>query len=278
MAKELETKTFPFALTKMDGAAGTFSGYLSVFDVEDSYGDTVIRTAFKRTIKNKGGKKFPFLWSHLVTEPIGGFSAKEDAHGLFIDGRLTLAVQRAQEARALMLDDVVTSLSIGFETVKEEIDSKTGKRKLLEIKLWEGSLCVFGACPGADITETKSMEPVEMKPYPNEHSCRLADPDNFSDFRRTTRKHEGKEYSVIYGKEKDGDAWDEQAYRYAKDTWTAEEARAHCKDHDGSFEAAKCAECAATLEEEPGQPTPPDIGNPDFNVHLLDGLIFKVKE
>ena len=30
----------------------------------------------------------------------------------------------------------------------------------------------------------------------------------------------------------------DQAYRYPKDTWEAAEARSHCKDHDGSFEAA----------------------------------------
>jgi hypothetical protein len=30
----------------------------------------------------------------------------------------------------------------------------------------------------------------------------------------------------------------EQAFRYHKDTWTASEARTHCKDHDGKFEAA----------------------------------------
>ena len=149
MAKKLEVKELPFVLTKMDGEAGTFSGYLSIFDVEDSYGDTVIKGAFKRTLRNK--KEFPLLWSHNVDAPIGGFTGKEDATGLLIDGKLTLGVQRAQEARALMLDNVVKGLSIGYQTVKEEIDNKNGKRKLLEVNLWEGSICVFGACPGAEI-------------------------------------------------------------------------------------------------------------------------------
>jgi HK97 family phage prohead protease len=78
-------------------------------------------------------------------------------------------------------------------------------------------------------------------PYPNEHACRLRDPDDFQDdsFRRVKRKHEGKEYSVIMGRLKDEDTMTEQAYRYQKDTWTADEARAHCQDHDGSFEAAQ---------------------------------------
>jgi uncharacterized protein len=156
MAKKLETKELAFELKSFNEEAGTFQGYLSVFDVEDSYGDTVIKGAFKRTLRNK--KEFPLLWSHNVDEPIGGFTGKEDATGLLIDGRLTLGVQRAQEARALMLDKVLKGLSIGYQTVKEEIDNKNGKRKLLEVNLWEGSICVFGACPGAEIAEVKGED------------------------------------------------------------------------------------------------------------------------
>jgi len=87
---------------------------------------------------------------------------------------------------------------------------------------------------------TPESEPItNLKPYPNEHACRLQPPDKFSEFRRGTRSHEGKKYSIIFGKPKDGEGWEEQAYRYDKDTWEASEARSHCKSHDGSFEAAK---------------------------------------
>ena len=77
-------------------------------------------------------------------------------------------------------------------------------------------------------------------PMPNEHSCRLRPPGDFQDdsFRRTSRKHKGKTYDIIMGKLKGDDAMTEQAYRYGKDTWSAADARAHCKDHDGSFTAA----------------------------------------
>jgi len=83
----------------------------------------------------------------------------------------------------------------------------------------------------------KSTE-FETKPYPNEHSCRLNDPDKYERFARMKRTHNGKEYSVIIGFKKDGGS-EEQAYRYPKDTWSEEEARAHCKEHGGSFEAAR---------------------------------------
>ncbi len=42
---------------------------------------------------------------------------------------------------------------------------------------------------------------------------------------------------MIYQKQKNG-KWEDQAYRYPNETWTADDARAHCKSHGGSFEAA----------------------------------------
>jgi hypothetical protein len=42
----------------------------------------------------------------------------------------------------------------------------------------------------------------------------------------------------------------EQAFRYAKDSWTAAEAKAHCKDHEGStFEPASDDEAAFVVPE-----------------------------
>lgn len=85
-------------------------------------------------------------------------------------------------------------------------------------------------------------------PYENEHSCRKTAPDKYDKFRRGTRKHKGKEYSIIFGKIKDKDKWEDQAYRYDKDTWTASEAKTHCKDHDGTFEPASETEIVPVEE------------------------------
>lgn len=79
------------------------------------------------------------------------------------------------------------------------------------------------------------------KPYPNEHACRLASPGQFSRFARKSRQSStGKTYDVIFGFLAGGGS-KEQAYRYNKDSWTADEARSHCSSHDGSFEAASVA-------------------------------------
>lgn len=91
--------------------------------------------------------------------------------------------------------------------------------------------------------ECKLVKADGMKPYPNEHACRIAEPSGFTKFRRSNgeRDHDGKKYDVIYGMKKDG-KWAEQAYRYPKDAWSAEQAAAHCKSKEGRFEAAKAAE------------------------------------
>ena len=77
-------------------------------------------------------------------------------------------------------------------------------------------------------------------PYPNEHACRLREPGRFqsASFRRTSREHNGKQYNVIMGRLEGQDTMTEQAYRYDKDTWNAEQARTHCSGHGGRFEAA----------------------------------------
>lgn len=81
---------------------------------------------------------------------------------------------------------------------------------------------------------------IEEKPFSTEHACRLRDPGAFQEesFRRTTREHEGKQYSIIMGKLKGETTMTEQAYRYKKAIWSASQARAHCASHDGTFEAA----------------------------------------
>ena len=89
-------------------------------------------------------------------------------------------------------------------------------------------------------------------PYPNEHSCRLRDPETLDIVGSGERKHNGKTYRVIFGKPKGkpeaGSV--EQAYRYPVETWSEDEARNHCQDHGGNFEAATKEEESAGLAQD----------------------------
>jgi hypothetical protein len=98
---------------------------------------------------------------------------------------------------------------------------------------WQGR-CSYPLC-GIGVDTLKGADP-----YPNEHSCRLKDPETLNIVGSGERKHNGKTYRVIYGKPKDkpeaGSV--EQAYRYPIKTWNETEARKHCQDHGGNFEPA----------------------------------------
>jgi len=76
-------------------------------------------------------------------------------------------------------------------------------------------------------------------PYENEHSCRLK-PPNYKKYARKNcyQKHDGKCIDFIFGIVESNES-ELQAMRYPKDIWTEEAAKSHCKDHDGTFEAAK---------------------------------------
>jgi len=86
-------------------------------------------------------------------------------------------------------------------------------------------------------------------PYPQEHSCRLEDPDKYDKFRRKNcaEKHDDKCIDHIYGIISE-DKSELQALRYNKETWTEASAKSHCKSKDGTFEAAQKDDAKAADE------------------------------
>lgn len=96
---------------KMDGDTGKFSGYASVFGGVDSYGDTIINGAFESALRNGKPKMF---FNHDWSMPIGKWlKAKEDDHGLFVEGELTPDLSLAADVRAAMRHGTLDGLSIG---------------------------------------------------------------------------------------------------------------------------------------------------------------------
>jgi hypothetical protein len=95
-------------------------------------------------------------------------------------------------------------------------------------------------------------------PYPNEHACRLHDPESYQEdsFRRIKRGN----LVLIIAKRKGQDQTEAQAYRYPKDDWTEEAARAHCRESDGHFEPATQEDKTMNLDaiEVDGKMVPPD--------------------
>ena len=99
---------------KMEGDAGVFSGYASVFGGVDSYGDTIMKGAFADTLKNDGVPKMFYnhnIWDGL---PIGKYQiVQEDERGLFIKGELTPGMALSSDVRAAMKHQTIDGLSVG---------------------------------------------------------------------------------------------------------------------------------------------------------------------
>ncbi len=139
--------------TSEDGKTASFSGYLAVFGNKDSYGDVIMPGAFARSINalKSSGKKLKMLWQHDTCFPIGVFtSLAEDDHGLKVEGEINLEVEKGAECYALMKQGAIDSMSIGYQTLNENMASDPNDPdeqicQLIEIKLWEGSLVTFPA-------------------------------------------------------------------------------------------------------------------------------------
>jgi len=168
---------------------------------------------------------------------------KRSVSGPDDDDSVDLPHLRNALARASQITPVTDSIS-ATELRNRAIKHLTGHAKRLE---------VGGAAKGFEY---------EMKPYPNEHACRLKDPGAYVRFARMEREHEGKTYYAVIGFKRDGGS-EEQSYRYPKDEWAEAEARKHCEKHGGRFEPAsnkaiyvKCLACQEALEIElPGETT-----------------------
>jgi HK97 family phage prohead protease len=150
--------TYHFEVKALAGD-GTFAGYASVFDVVDSQRDAVARGAFKASLESRT-QPLQLLWQHQWENPIGSVeSIFEDAHGLFIRGRLLMEVAQAREAHALLKAGVIRGLSIGYSVKHAERDLHTGVRLLKEIDLWEVSVVTLPANEAAQVTVVKSGPP-----------------------------------------------------------------------------------------------------------------------
>ena len=152
----METKTLALegAQFKFDDEGRKFSGYASVFNGVDRYGDTIVPGAYLKTI-GKRERPIQLRWNHHG-DVIGKWTTiAEDEKGLFVEGELTPGHSKASDVYALLKHGAVTGLSIGYRPVKTE-DHGDGKRSLKEIELIEISIVETPADNAAHIGDVKS--------------------------------------------------------------------------------------------------------------------------
>jgi uncharacterized protein len=244
--------------SKQAGDDWIVEGYLSTYGNIDDGNDVVLPGAFDATLASD--RKVKFLFAHNQEKVLGPpLELSTDDVGLRARGRISKTAL-GSDIHTLLLDGAIDAWSMGYLATEWDFQDVAGRgqvRRLKAVDLFEGSVLALPMNERAVVTGVKAADEGEAKPYPTEHACRLRDPDDFQadSFRRVSREHDGKSYDVILGKLQGDDALTEQAYRYPVETWDADAARAHCRDHEGSlFEPAADGKAACDCAHEPPDP------------------------
>lgn len=125
-----------FVSTKADDPV-TFQGYASVWGRKDSYGDTVLKGAFAKSLKDRRPMMF---FGHSPGRIIGKWTEiDEDDKGLLVKGELTPGHSDAMNCAASLKHGALTGLSIGGYTDEAE-HLNDGGRIIKSFDLWEISV------------------------------------------------------------------------------------------------------------------------------------------
>lgn len=162
MAGLLRKSVRPFKVKEVK-ENGEFSGYGSVFDVKDAYGDIVIKGAFANSLADweSKGKLPKMLWQHQIDEPLGTYKImKEDDHGLYVEGKILVdAGPTEKRAYEHLKAGSIDSMSIGYMIPSGglEYDKEKDAYLLKQIDLWEVSLVTFPANTEAMVDQVKTL-------------------------------------------------------------------------------------------------------------------------
>ncbi|MCF7541823.1 HK97 family phage prohead protease [Pseudomonas petrae] len=146
----------PFEVKASD-EQGNFEGYAAVFNNVDLGDDVILPGAFTKVKTTRGGRLKLALF-HDLTRLVGSAEFSQDDHGLYIKGKVNLAVSYARDAYELMKEGTLDSMSIGFNTILATYEERGGRsvRIIKQAELWEASLVPFGMNPEAQVTDVKS--------------------------------------------------------------------------------------------------------------------------
>ena len=152
-----EFKSFSFELESADESTGEFSGYAAVFGNRDSGNDIIEKGAFAKTIVEDFNRIKILALHNDCWLPVGRpIELREDDRGLFIKGKIS-DTSMGRDIRTLLKDGVLSELSIGYDAIDFDYDSKTDTRHLRRIKLWEVSIVTWAMNDQARINEVKSL-------------------------------------------------------------------------------------------------------------------------
>lgn len=157
-------------LKDLDLKQGIITAIWSRPDVVDSDGDYFTRSAWDKSIMERGPKgsnRIMKLWQHNPTMPLG------KPMELYTDDAGLVAVTKivdttyGQDALKLYRDGVINEHSVGFQTIKSNYDENRKATAITEAKLWEGSAVTWGANEFTPVISGKGIDKIKALDYYN---------------------------------------------------------------------------------------------------------------
>ena len=169
----LETRTVELEYLELrdddDGhhLVGIVAPWHSTFDAGD-YLEQFARTCFDKSIAERG-TRIPLLEQHDRNKhPVGMSLSWENTNdGLVADFRLA-NTPRADESRQLVLDNMVTGLSVAFQPIRNRTETRDGRRHVqrLEARLDHVGLVTASAYSEAKVLAVRAYDPDDPQVAP----------------------------------------------------------------------------------------------------------------
>ena len=169
----LETRTVDLEYLELrdddDGhhLVGIVAPWHSTFDAGE-YLETFARTVFDKSIQERG-TRIPLLEQHDRNKhPVGMSLSWENTNdGLVADFRLA-NTPRADESRQLVLDNMVTGLSVAFQPIRNRTETRDGRRHVtrMEARLDHVGLVTASAYSEAKVLAVRAYDPDDPQVAP----------------------------------------------------------------------------------------------------------------
>ena len=131
--------------------------------------DVIVPEAFTRTISARGPQGKNLIWS-LVDHKSSMKYALGKPKELYVEGNALVAVteiietEMGEDMLKLYEANLINQHSIGFSTIKAEMNNETGIRTIKELMLYEGSAVLWAANPETPtLAMYKGMEAAEVQ-------------------------------------------------------------------------------------------------------------------
>lgn len=149
---KIENKSYQDMILDIEPETRTVKACWSRIGNVDLDNDIIVAEAFTKTIKERGPKGKNMIWS-LVDHKADMAHTLGKPKELYIEGDMLVAVtdlvetECGEDAIKLYEAGLINQHSIGFSTLKSDVDQRTGVRTITELKLYEGSAVLWGANP-----------------------------------------------------------------------------------------------------------------------------------